>query len=106
MNGQATTIRSFVALREVLEQRLQASRTGVLWVPPAKGALIEVEVQEGDEKEWRRGEVRRLYPDGRFQVCIHTRCGVPDEDFIEWYARVDEGREWRRIASAPAPPPG
>ena len=54
----------------------------------------------------RRGEVRRLYPDGRFQVCIHTRCGVPDEDFIEWYARQDEGREWRRIASAPAPPPG
>lgn len=112
--SKQTAIRSFVALQEVLEQRLQLRTTGKLWVPPAVGALVEVEVVDphlgGDAgNEWRRGEVRKVFPDGRFQVCIYTRGGLPDEDFIEWYARQDEGKEWRRVEGQPdastEPPP-
>ena len=112
--SKQTAIRSFVALKEVLEQRLQLRTTGKLWVPPAVNSLVEVEVADpymgGDTgNEWRRGQVRKLFPDGRFQVCIYTRAGIPDEDFIEWYARQDEGKEWRRVDGQPdatkEPPP-
>ena len=98
--NHATTIRSFVALLQVLEQRLHASRTGEQpYMPPPRGSVVEVEVEEGVpvQKSWRRGEVRRHTPDGRFQVCVYNPQGVPDEDFLEWYAFTDEGTEWRRL---------
>ena len=46
--------------------------------------------------EWRLAEVRRVLPDGRFQACVYDATGRPDNEFIEWYSRMDEGKDWRR----------
>eukprot|EP00966_Prymnesium_polylepis_P116842 2699985-Prymnesium_polylepis.2 len=41
-------------------------------------------------------QVRRVLSDGRFQACVYDVNGRPDEDFIEWYSKKDEGKDWRR----------
>ena len=74
-------------------------------MPPRKREFIEVEVAPGPagedgappKTEWRRAEVRKTLPDGRFQVCVYDADGRPDEEFVEWYSRKDEHTEWRRL---------
>jgi hypothetical protein len=95
-------------LREVLTARAGPPPS---WQPPAVRSWIEVEVtaedtaqlaamwRQGDaavKTEWRLGEVREVAPDGKFRVCVNDAHGVPDEDFVEWYAREEENVEWRR----------
>ena len=48
------------------------------------------------QSAWRLGEVREVAPDGKFRVCVNDAHGVPDEEFVEWYAREEENVEWRR----------
>ena len=45
---------------------------------------------------WSR-QVRRILPDGRFLACVFDPNGIPDEQFLEWYSKEDEGQEWRRL---------
>jgi len=107
------SLRSFAALREVLQQRAEAKQTGVVWKVPAVSELIQVEVQEvSAPATWRLAEVRKSLPDGRFQACVYDAEGFPDPEFIEWFSKADEGIEWRRCgdgdlplaAAAPAQP--
>eukprot|EP00965_Chrysotila_dentata_P122135 4037798-Pleurochrysis_carterae.AAC.4 len=93
-------VRSMVHLREALQQVLEARRTGVAYRPPAVGELIEVEVaSDGTDVEWRRAVVRRTKEDGSFLACVYDPLGNPDENFLEWYKRVEEEKEWRRISN-------
>ena len=68
---------------------------------PKPGDELEAEVQEneanGGSITWKRAVVLKSAPHERFVLMIN-----PDEedDFIEEYGMADEGKEWRRPASA------
>lgn len=87
--------------------RFEARQAGVpIFLPPAVGELVEVEVDddlvaEPGIPEWRQGDVTRCMADGRFQVRVHKPGGELDDEFKEWYNRHNEGSEWRRIPGAP-----
>lgn len=109
--GSQQDIRSFGSLHRVLEQRLRA-RSGHVWLPPAKGETIEVEVADRADGEcvWREGTVQRVLPDLRFQVFVCEADGSYDEadPFLEWFSEENEGKDWRRRAqrlALPAPRP-
>ena len=97
-------IRSFVVLREVLTARAGPPPS---WQPPAVRSWIEVTAEDTAQLAamWRQGDaaVKPVAPRrgarGRarrqVRVCVTTH-GVPDEDFVEWYAREEENVEWRR----------
>merc|ERR1711938_468879 len=90
------TIRSLGQMIEVLLIRHEAKQSGKEpCEPPAMDELIEVEVLDGHvtcegTAEWRHAHCRRILPDGRFMVCVHTPEDEPDEEFMEWYTRHDE----------------
>ena len=72
----------------------------------APNELVEVEVCDENvavpgRSEWRQAHVAKRLWDGRFQVCVHRPDGSPDDGFVEWYTRQEEGTEWRRIVGAP-----
>jgi len=58
--------------------------------PIAVGDIVDVEVEEEEKTRWRAAEVRRVFEDGRFCVCVDG-----DEEFVEVYSPDDEGTEWR-----------
>ena len=39
--------------------------------------------------EWRRGDVCRVLPEGRFLVRVHKPDGEPDPEFKDWYAEIE-----------------
>eukprot|EP00966_Prymnesium_polylepis_P161781 3739293-Prymnesium_polylepis.1 len=59
-------IRSLGSLHELLRQRVEARRAGTRFAPPLVGEEVEVEVQVEAGREWRRADVRKHQPDGRF----------------------------------------
>ena len=104
---KSNVLRSLGQLIEALLIQYEArSSGGVAWRPPDPYELVHVEVCDGHvEKEgvaeWRRAHVRRVLPDGRFMVCVHTPFDEPDEEFMEWYTRHDENVEWARLPDLP-----
>ncbi|KAL1503446.1 hypothetical protein AB1Y20_011933 [Prymnesium parvum] len=98
---------SSLKLLKAALQREDAHSSGACsWVAPALHELIEVAVFEpvaegaapSDDMatEWRMAQVRQVLPDGLFQACVHDAAGRPDEEFLEWFSRDDEGIDWRR----------
>ena len=103
-------VRSLTSLIELLLIRAEARVQGTLpFEPPQLGELLQVEVCDEHvavpcQPEWRTGHVRRVLPDCRFKVCVHKPSAngegdEPDELFMEWYTRKEEGVEWRRLAA-------
>ena len=100
-------LRSIASLVELLLIRAEARAQGTLpFEPPQVGELLQVEacdehVAVPGQPEWRTAHVRRVLADGRFMVCVHKPSAdgegdEPDEQFMEWYTRKEEGVEWRR----------
>lgn len=64
---------------------------------PRRDEVIEVEVSDDGEVEWRCARVnRRLFATGEFSAVVCHPDGTPDEAFVETFRLDAEGGEWRR----------
>ena len=81
-------------------ERFTSQDEGKEWrrMMPRRSEMVEVEVEDDGETEWRRAEVvKRLFASGEFTAMVSFPDGSPDYDFVETFRLESEGSEWRRI---------
>ena len=72
--------------------------------PLRKGDCIEVEVEEEGNIEWRLAHVQKRHSGDDFTAVVCFADGSVDTEFVERYALVSEGVEWRRVTDPDSVP--